>query len=165
MVASPIYLVRGTSLLFADAAQAEDVTLTLSALGSGAGIASALYDMGAGSKPGLFSAQLHWALTGTNIVGAAVEVYCFPSVDGTNLAGGITAGAAFATDKRNNAGLVGLALVDQTTTNVVMWSLPLTFFVPTRYFCMGIWDATTLPFQTSTSAHGLILTPLAWEAQ
>ena len=163
-MANAIYLVRGTSLLFADTAQVEDVAITLSALASGAGRVSAAYDRGAGATVGLWSWRLRWSLTGTNIVGAAVEVYCFTSDNAFEDGDVGTADATFATDKRNNAKLAGLAVVDQTTTNVVMHGSG-TILIPTRYFSMGIWNATTLPFTTSTSAHGLIMTPLNWEVQ
>jgi hypothetical protein len=160
---SAIYQVLGTTLLFADTAQTEDVALTLTALGSGAGIVSALYDRGVGAKPAMYNAQLHCSLTGTNIVGAAVEIYCFPCVDGTNL--DVTLNAAFATDKRNNAKPVGLLVVSQTTTNVMMWSDVVSIVLPTRYFAMAIWNATTLPLTTSTTIHGLTMTPWWFESQ
>lgn len=165
MAVSAFYLARGTPLLFADAAQAEDVTITLSALASAAGRVSARYDRGAGSTVGLYTVQLHCALTGTNVVGAAIEIYTFCS-DGTNVGGEVgTADAAFATDKRNNAKPIGLLGVDQVTTNTLMTSDALLVLIPTRYFSIGIWNATTLPFQTSTSVHGVIVTPVYWEAQ
>jgi hypothetical protein len=161
---SALYLARGTPLLFADSAQAEDAILTLSALATVTGRVSARYDRGAGSLPGLFEWRLHCSLTGTNVVGAAIEVYCFTS-DGTNVDGEVgTADAAFATDKRNNARPCGILAVDQVTTNVVMTASGIVL-IPTRYFSMGIWNATTLPFTTSTSGHGLVMTPMYWETQ
>ena len=162
---SAIYLSRGTPLLFADAAQTEDVQLTLTGLVTNTGRVSARYDRGAGFTVGLYSVQLHCSLTGTNIVGAAIELYAFCS-DGTNVGGEIgTADAALATDKRNNCKLIGQLVVDQTTTNIVMTSDSYVVLIPTRYFSIGVWNATTLPLTTSTSAHGVVVTPLAWESQ
>lgn len=159
---SALYLNRGTSLLFADAAQTEDVLFTLSALAANSGRVSARYDQGAGAKPGQWEWRLHLQLTGTNLPGATIEVYCFTS-DGLNPDGEIgTADAAFATDKRNNGKLVGTLVVDQATTNVTMTKSD-TFLVPTRYFSMGLWNATTLPLRTDTAAHGLRMTPVWWE--
>lgn len=164
-MANEQYLVRGTPLLFADTAQVEDVAITLSALATVTGRVSARYDQGTGAKPALWSMQLHCALTGTNIVGATVDLYVFGS-DGTYVAGEVgTADAALATDKRQNGMYVGSLVVDQTTTNVLMTSQPFTLFIPTRYFSVGVWNGTTLPFQTSTSVHGILVTPLYWQAQ
>lgn len=163
-MASKLYTAIETGILFADSAQAEDATLTLSALASLAGRVSARYDRGSGSHAALYEWRLHCSLTGTNVVGATIEIYAFPS-DGTNPDGEIgTSDAALATDKRNNGKFCGLLIVDQTTTNVIMTASGL-IYVPQRYISMGIWNATTLPLTTSTSAHGLTLTPVPWETQ
>jgi hypothetical protein len=159
---SALYLASGTSLLFADVAQAEDVLFTLSALAPNTGRVSARYDKGAGAKPGWWEWRLHVQLTGTNLPGATVEVYCFTS-DGLNPDGEIgTADAALPSDKRNNGKLLGTLVVDQATTNVTM-SKSDTLLIPTRYFSMGIWNATTLPLKTDTAVHGLRMTPFWWE--
>ena len=163
-MANKIYTAIETALLFADAAQAEDATLTLSALGSGVGRVSARFDRGAGSHAGLYEWRLNWSLTGTNVVAATVEIY-LASSDGTNPDGQIgTADAALATDKRKNLKLAGLAIVDQTTTNTVMTASGY-IWVPSRYISMAVWNATTLAFQTSTSLHQLYLTPVPDEIQ
>lgn len=159
---SALYLARGVSLLFADAAQAEDVLFTLSALAANSGWVSARYDQGAGAKPGQWEWRLHVQLTGTNLPGASIEVYCFTS-DGLNPDGEIgTVTAALPADKRHNGMPVGTLVVDQATTNVTMTKSG-TFLVPTRYFSMGIWNATTLPLRTDTTVHGLRMTPFWWE--
>jgi hypothetical protein len=163
-MANALYLVRGTPLLFADTAQTEDVALTLSALANGAGRVSAVYDQGSGAKPALWEWRLHLQLTGTNVVGAAIEVYCFTS-DNSYEDGEIgTSDAALTTSKRNNGKLAGQLIVDQTTTNTTMTASG-TLLIPTRYFSMGLWNATTLPLKTDTAVHGLVMTPLYWELQ
>lgn len=164
-MANKLYVVlESPVILFADAAQTPDATLTLSALASGAGRVSARYDRGATAHAAWYEWRLRCQLTGTNIVGAAVEVYAFTS-DGTNPDGEVgTADAAFATDKRNNAKPCGALFVDQVTTNVTMTASGL-IWIPQRYISIGIWDATTLPFRTDTSVHRLVLTPLALEIQ
>jgi hypothetical protein len=163
-VANKIWLASETPLLFADTAQTEDVALTLSGLVQNTGRVSARYDLGAASRPALLEWRLHCSLNGTNIVGAAIEVYGFTS-DGANEDGEVgLADATFATDKRNNAKPCGLLVVDQTTTNVIMAASGL-WLCTSRYFSMGVWNATTLPFTTSTTAHGLTITPVSWEIQ
>jgi hypothetical protein len=151
-------------ILFADTAQAEDVTLTLSALASAAGRVSARRDRGAGSQPRLHQWTLNWSLTGTNVLNAVVEIYCLES-DGTYVEGGVaTTDAAFASGLRGSVLPVGFARVYQTTTNVVMTAKGL-FEIRSRYYQMAVWDATTLPFQTTTTLHQLYVNPLVDELQ
>ena len=163
-MANKIYTAIETAILFADAAQAEDATMTLSALGSGAGRYSARFDRGAGSHAALYEWILNFSLTGTNVVGAQVEIYVVRS-DGTNVDGALgTTDAALVTGKRNNLLFAGLAIVDQVTTNVVMTARGYVW-VPSRYISMGIWNATTLAFQTSTTLHQLYMIPVPDEVQ
>ncbi len=39
------------------------------------------------------------------------------------------------------------------------------FFVPEQYFSLGVFNATTLPLQTSTTAHTCLITPVPFEMQ
>lgn len=164
MVESRIYTVRETAILFADSAQTPDATLTMSALASGAGRVSARYDRGAGAIATVYEWRLVWSLTGTNILNAAAEIWVFPS-NGTNADGVVgTADAALTTGQRNAGKPAGLALVTQTATNTVMVSSQY-IWVPSRYISLGVWNATTLAFQTSTSLHQLYLVPVPDAAQ
>ena len=163
-MANLVYSAIEAALLFADSAQVEDATLTLSALASGAGRYSARFDRGTGSHANLYKWLLNFSLTGTNIVGATVEIYWGES-DGTYADGGLgTTDAALATDKRKNLHLAGLAIVDQTTTNTVMTASGY-LWTTSRYITMAVWNATTLAFQTSTSLHQLFLIPVPDEIQ
>src|SRR5262249_35170190 len=69
------YTLPGTAVTFADSFQTPTAQLTLSALASGAGRYSNRYDKGAGAQPALWQIACHLQLTGTNIVGATVEIY------------------------------------------------------------------------------------------
>ena len=165
---SKIYSNVETALLFADSAQSGlAAQLTLSALPTGAGRYSVRYDRGAASHAGLYEWLLNFSLTGTNIAGASVEIYVVRS-DGTYADGALTtadtAVAAASSAKRNNTLFAGLAIVDQTTTNVVMTGRGY-FWLPSRYFSMFVWNATTLNFQTSTTLHQLYVTPVPDEVQ
>lgn len=163
-MASKIYTALETTLTFADSAQTPSATLTLTALASLAGRVSARFDRGAGSHASLYWWQLNCALTGTNVVGDTVEVYAFES-DGTNVDGQIgTADAALASAKRNNAKYLGILQVDQTTSNTLM-TVSGTIFLVQRYISIGVWNASSLPFQTSTAVHSVKLTPAPFEAQ
>lgn len=165
------WLAPGTPLLFADSAQSEDVTITLSALAAGAGRYSARYDKNAlglsvtvngasvTAMPSHWRWSCHVQLTGTNVVGAPIEVYIIRS-DGTDVDGNLgTSDAALASDKRRNLLFAGILTVDQTSSNTTMTGSGIVE-IPTRYFSLGLWNGTTLPFKTDTAVHGCYLTPL-----
>lgn len=163
-VTSKQYTVLETPLKFADSAQTPDATFTLSALATGAGRISARYDRGAGAHAALYEWRCTITLTGTNVVGETVEWYIATS-DGTNPDGQVgTADAALTTAKRNNLKLIGLTIVDQTASNTAMTASGWVW-LPSRYLSLGTWNGTTLPFQTSTSAHTCLLTPQPLEQQ
>src|SRR5580765_8124807 len=111
------YVTSESSLLFADSAQVEDATWTLSALAAGAGRISARYDRGATAHAQDYKWRCTIQLTGTNVVGETVEWY-MASSDGTNPDGQLgTTDGALVTGKRNNLIPLGMTVVDQTTTN------------------------------------------------
>jgi hypothetical protein len=161
---SKIYTAFEGVITFADSAQTPSAVLTLSALASGAGRISARYDRGTGSIATLYRWRATFQLTGTNVVGAAIELYVSSS-DGTRPDGEIgTADAALTTDKRKNLIYAGTLIVDQTTTNTNMTASGVVW-VPNRYFSVGVWNATTLPLTTSTSVHSVKFTPVPDESQ
>jgi len=163
--ANKILVTKGTALLFADSAQTEDVTITLSALASGAGRCSARYQKAGGNvKSQRWEMRPHIQLTGTNVVTDVVEFYVSTS-DGTNAQGAIaTTDAALVTDKRKNLTFVGILAVDQTTTNTTMAaSFPV--IIEEAYFSVCVWNSSTLPFKTDTAIHGIIMTPMDIEVQ
>lgn len=161
-----LYTVFGNPLLFADSAQAEDATLTMSALASLAGQYSAQLDRGAAALPAWFEWFHVFALTGTNILNALIEIYIVSTQVSGRIPGGLgtTTAALTAAKKANLGDPVGFAKVDQTTTNTLMYAKGYAY-VPGRYITAAIWNATTLPYQTSTSAHQLYLTPLYQQVQ
>lgn len=163
-VASKQYTTPETAIKFADSAQTPDAQITLSALATVTGRISARYDRGAGAHSGYYSWRCTMTLTGTNVVDAVIELYIATS-DGTNPDGQIgSSDAALTTSKRKNLKPIGVLIVDQTTTNTAMTGSGV-FFVPERYFSLGVWNATTLPLQTSTSAHTCLITPIPFEMQ
>jgi hypothetical protein len=163
-VPSKQYVVPGTPVTFGDAAQTPTITLTLTALASGAGQYSGRVDKGAGAQPAWWEWQCHVQLTGTNVVDEVVEVYVAWS-DGTTADGGLgTTTAALVTAKRKNLKLVGLLVVDQTTSNTTMSGSGLAY-LPMRFYNVGLWNATSLPFKTDTAVHGCVFTPVPVEMQ
>jgi hypothetical protein len=162
-MAAPVYVLLETPILFADSAQTPNVQFTLSALASLAGRVSAQYDRGAAAHAGWYEWRFSCQLTGTNVVGAAVELYIATS-DGAAMDGQVgTVDAALATDKRNNLRPMGTLVVDQVTTNVTMTASG-EIYLPQRYLSVAVWNATTLPFKTDTAVHRLTLTPFAEQA-
>lgn len=162
--ANKVYVNPESSILFADSAQVEQATWTLSALAAGAGRISAQYDRGAGAHAAWYEWRCRLRLTGTNVVGAVVEFYVATS-DGTYVDGNVgTADAALASDKRNNLRPLGVLLVDQTTTNTEMVASG-RIRLDARYLSLGIWNGTSLPLQTDTANHGCLLTPMPEEVQ
>jgi len=164
--ANKILVAKGTPLLFADGAQAEDVTITLSALAAGAGRCSARYTKaGANAKSQRWEMRPHLQLTGTNVVNEVVEFYISTS-DGATAQGAIaTTDAALATDKRKNLTPVGNLVVDQTTTNTTMGAAFSNIQIDEAYFSVCVWNASSLPFKTDTAVHGIVMTPMDIEVQ
>ena len=160
------YVLPGTGVVFADSGQSGgNVVWTLSALASGAGRISAQYDKGAGAQPAFWQFVCRLQLTGTNVVGATVEYYIVRG-DGTDTDGNVgTADAALTTDKRRNLQFIGTLVVDQTTTNTKMVATFNNVYIPSRYFSMGVWDATTLPFKTDTTTHRCAAYPMPFQMQ
>lgn len=163
--ANKILVTKGTPLLFADAAQTEDVTLTLSALAADAGRCSARYQKTGGNvKSQRWEMRPHIQLTGTNVVGEVIEFYVSTS-DGTSAQGGIaTTDAALTTDQRKNLTFVGMLIVDQTTTNTTMIAA-FPVVIEEAYFSVCVWDASSLPLKTDTAVHGIVMTPMDLEVQ
>jgi hypothetical protein len=159
--ANKILVLKGTPLLFADSAQSEDVTITLSALAAGAGRCSARYQKTGGNvKSQRWEMRPHLQLTGTNVVNEQVEFYISTS-DGTTAQGAIaTTDAALATDKRKNLTPVGNLVVDQTTTNTTMGAAFANIQIDEAYFSICVWNASSLPLKTDTAVHGIVMTPM-----
>jgi hypothetical protein len=161
------YTAPGTPATFADAAQTPTVTFTLTGLTNGAGQYSARWNKGTGSQPSLFQLACHVQLTGTNVPGGAVELYVVHwDAGGSNSDGNLgTTTASLASDKRRNLKLVGLLVVDQTSSNVTMSVNILNVYIPGQYASLALWNASGLNFNASTSVHGCALIPMPPEMQ
>jgi hypothetical protein len=163
--ANKILVSKGTALLFADAAQAEDVTLTMSAIAAGAGQCSNQYTKtGANVKSQNWEMRVHLQLTGTNVVGEVVEFYVATS-NGTYTQGAIgSTNAALSSNARKNLTFAGVLIVDQTATNTNMIAA-FDVTIKEALFQVCFWNATTLPLKTDTAVHGIQMTPMDIEIQ
>lgn len=163
-MANKIYVNPETAITFADSAQSPSAIITFSALASGAGRISAQYDRGASARAAWYKWRFTCQLTGTNVVGAVIDLFLATS-DGTNIDGEVgTSDAALTTDKRRNLLPIGSLTVDQTTSNTTMTASGL-LYVPDRYLSLGVWNGTTLAFKTDTAVHKFSLTPMPPEIQ
>ena len=141
------------------------VVLAWNGVAAGAGSSSARYDKGAGSQPAQYWWSCSVSLTGTNVPGAMVEIYVSLS-DGVHADGalGTTAAALASADKRRDLKLVGTVIVDQAASNVTMTASGMAW-IPTRYFSVAFWNATTLPLQAVANTSSCTFVPSPFEMQ
>lgn len=166
--ANKIFVPPGTGLTFQDSG-ATGGTLTLASLASGAGQYSARYDKNAlvtasGAMPAEWIWHCHFVLSGTPTAGHVLEIYVSWS-DGTNAAGGLgTTTAALGTDRRRNLRLEGYVVVDQTTASptITGWGRA---YIPTRYFSVGVWNATSVGLSGTANVSGCTFYPAPQEIQ
>lgn len=158
-----IYRAIETTLSFRDSGG--DATLTLQNLAFGAGRVSARYDRSTGSKPHLYHWRAVVQFESTPIVGEVVEIYLFES-DGTYMDGNLgTSDAALGSDKRRNGKLIGLVIVDttSTTTDIIASGLCL---ISERYFSIGVWNGSAGDnLENTANASRINLTPVPPEIQ
>lgn len=163
------YVTPETVILFADAAQSSTnkALLTLTALASGVGRASALYDRTASAHAGWYKWRCWCSLNGTPTVGNTIEYYIITS-DGTRVDGEIaittSADAALTIEKRRNLQPPMILQVDQGASTVLM-TTSTHVYIPDRYVAIGVWNSSGLPFETSTTKHGCNLIPMPPEQQ
>lgn len=162
-MANKIYRAVETPVVFRDSSG--DVVLTLQNLAAGAGRVSAQYDRGAGSKSQYHEVTAVFQMETAGVIGEAIEVWLFES-DGTYQDGTVgTIDAALASDKRRNGMLIGAVIVDTTSTatNIVgrFKDVPIT----SRYYSVGVWNATADNLEDTANASRVIVTPMPPEIQ
>ena len=164
-MANLIYKLIETSLLFADAAQAEDVTLTLSALAAGAGRVSARHDFGVASNARLFEWRATFQMGTAGVVGETIDLYLATS-DGTNPDGeeGTVDAALGSADSLANMQYIGSVVVDTTSTNTDITSSGFVV-INARYTSVVVFNDTADALKTDTAVHGVTLTPVPEEVQ
>lgn len=161
-MANAIYTGFGTPITLGDSGQT--AVLTLQNLATLAGRISARVDRGAGSLPTWYLCRVTVQFDTAPVLGEQVEVY-LASSDGTNPDGEVgTADAALTTDKRRNLQIVGFLYVDTTSATVnITASFPVLIF--TRYFSVGVWNATADALENTANASKITLTPFYDEIQ
>lgn len=158
-----VYRAVETAITFKDSGG--DYAITLNNLSNAAGRVSARADRGSGSKAKLHEVRAIIQVNATVAVGVAVEIYLFQS-DGTYADGTIgTADAAFTTDKRKNALHIGSVIADQTAATVDMVASFQDVPISSRYFSIGVWNASGVALKASGNACAIIVTPMPDEVQ
>jgi len=158
-----LYRATETPVVFCESGGTEPFTLIN--LAAGAGRVSDQYDRGAGSLAQLHEITAVFQMETAGVVGEAIEVYLFES-DGTYQDGSVgTSDAALAADKRRNGMFVGAVIVDTTSTatNIVarFKDVPIT----SRYYSVGVWNATADNLENTANASRIIITPMPPELQ
>jgi len=158
-----VYRAVETAVVFCESGGTEPITLIN--LAAGAGRVSDQYDRGAGIVAQLHEVTAVFQMETAGVVGEAIEVYLFES-DGTYQDGTVGAtDAALAADKRRNGSLVGAVIVDTTSTatNIVarFKDVPIT----SRYYSVGVWNATADNLEDTANASRIIVTPMPPEIQ
>lgn len=162
-MANKVFRVLGTALSFRDSGG--DAVLTLQNLGFGAGRVSARYDRGAGSQPRLYEWRGVFQFETAPALGELIEVYLFPS-DGTYMDGTLgTADAALSSDKRKNGQLIGVVVVDTTSTGTDIIASG-TCWINSRYVSVGVWNGSAGDnLKNTANASRVILTNVEDEVQ
>ena len=138
-MASKIYYAPETAITFKDSGGS--AVLALQNLAFGVGRISAQYDRGSGSKPMLHSWKGVVQFETAPVVGELVEVYLAQS-NGTYVDGTVgTADAALASDKRRNLDLIGVIVVDTTSTATDIVASGFCY-IWQRYVSVGVWNGS-----------------------
>ena len=159
-----IYRATETPVVFCESGGTEPFGLIN--LTAGQGRVSDQYDRGVGSLAQLHEIICVFQMETNGVVGEAIEVYLFES-DGTYQDGSVgTTDASWTTgDKRRNGMLIGAVIVDTTSTatNIVarFKDVPIT----SRYYSIGVWNATADNLENTANASRVIVTPQPPEIQ
>ena len=158
-----IYRAVETPIVFRDSGG--DVAITLNNLANNTGRVSARYDRGAGSRSRLHEIKAVIQVNATVVAGVAIEIWLFQS-DGTYADGTVgTADAALPTAKRNNGLFIGAVIADQTAATVDMVATFQDVPIASRYYSIGIWNASAVALQATANACRVIVTPMPDEVQ
>lgn len=158
-----IYYAPESAITFKDSGGT--AVLTLQNLGYGAGRISAQYDRGTGSKPMRYSWKGAVQFETAPAIGELVELYLAQS-NGTYVDGTVgTSDAALTTDKRRNLDLIGVIVVDTTSTGVDVVASGICY-IWQRYVSVGVWNGSAGDNLKNTANVNIIeLTPIPDEVQ
>lgn len=171
-MANLIYKNRETTLFFvpATAAQAETQAFECHNLASGAGVQSAIHDLGEGAIARLYEWRAFVQFATAPVLGETVDVYL--KTAGSSLAStthpdnddGTTASAVSAEDKLKNLHYLGSIVVDQATADIEMVASGLVD-ISARAFQVVFWNASADALTNDVDENGIFLSPVPDEVQ
>jgi len=145
-----------------------DLVITLNNLAAGAGRQGAVKDFGAATaKSRWYEWRFFCQFATAPVVGEIVEIYLkfggddTPHYDNDDGTGDIAVSAG---DKRKNLRLIGVLVVDEAATGVIM-SASGVVEITHRYVMPVIWNATADNLVATNNLNGFSLTPVPDEVQ
>jgi hypothetical protein len=141
---------------------AGDVAFSAAGVGFQTGRKSALWDRGLSPQPGMYSWRAKTKLQTTGGLGLSIDFYIATS-DGTIVDGGVVPGdAAFlAENSLPNLRYIDSLIIDTTSGASIQSSG--SFWMPSRYGVLVMWDNTAAETLSATAAdHDFIVTPI-WD--
>lgn len=171
-MANLIYRNRETTLFFvpAAAAQAETQIFELDSLGSGAGIQSAIHDLGEGAISRWYEWRAFVQFATTPVLTETVDFYLKTAGNSASSTGhpdnddGTTAGAVSAIDKLNNLKYLGSIQVDEAVADIEMVYSE-SVWISARAFQIVAWNASADGLTTDVDENGFWLSPVPDEIQ
>lgn len=171
-MANLIYRNRETTLFFvpAGAAQAETRIFELDSLASGAGIQSAIHDLGEGAISQIYEWRAFVQFATTPVLGETIDFYIKTAGNSAGAAGhpdnddGTGAGVVSAEDKLKNLAFIGSIKVDQATADIEMVASG-TILITARAFNVVAWNASADALTTDEDENGFWISPVPNEIQ
>ncbi|KKM01290.1 hypothetical protein LCGC14_1795880 [marine sediment metagenome] len=163
---------RDTTLFFvpAAAAQAETRIFELDSLAAGAGIQSAIHDLGEGAISAIYEWRAFVQFATTPVLGETIDFYLKFAGNSASSTGhpdnddGTTAGAVSAIDKLRNLHHIGSIEVDEAVVDVEMVASG-TVIITGRAFNVVAWNASADALTTDVDENGFWISPVPNEVQ
>lgn len=171
-MANLIYRNRETTLFFvpAAAAQAETQIFELDSLGAGAGVQSAIHDLGEGAISRIYEWRAFVQFATTPVLNEAVDFYIKTAGNSAGSTGhpdnddGTTSSALSAEDKLKNLHYIGSIVVDEAVINIEMVASG-TIHIDARAFQVVAFNNTADALTTDVDENGFWLSPAPNEIQ
>ena len=171
-MANLLYRNRETTLFFvpAAAAQAETRIFELDSLGAGAGIQSAIHDLGEGAIARIYEWRAFVQFATTPVLGETIDFFIKTAGNSASSTGhpdnddGTTAGAVSAIDKLKNLHWIGSIKVDEAVADIEMVASG-TIEISARAFQVVAWNAAVDALTTDVDENGFWLSPVPDEVQ
>lgn len=165
MATQQVLWTPGTAVTFQDSGGT--VAMALTNLAHQAGVFSALWDRGAGSKPWWYRVRALLPLESTGgVLGEWLEVYLATSSENTNYDGIAVAAAALVTAQRPNLKYVGAVILGATSVADAKLMRTFDVCIAERYLLVGVWNNTAAEhLQNDANASVITITPYTDDIQ